>query len=471
MNAQLNFQQFVKDNQGNLISFLHNDTLISKVVVDICGEYFTCKSSVSDCKIIGFYYFSDCKMFEKKHPLIEVLERNRFVVIKTFDIYEFIEYISGESGSFICKPLNKSYPNVIVTKLNSDIQEVWATVHTKYTKVYPYQVFSSIDKVINDSEKVNTTLEKLNNSFDNIFKNVDKNDGHFEESYPNGKYKRTGFYKNGKLHGVYKEWFESGKPSLYIKYNEDKIDGEYILYNKDATIKLYQLVKGDIRADIEIGNEQDFYKCYYLNPFLCKFLGLNIDKKYPKNNIIKSVFSYCFNLVNPKDKTEIIPDEKLDYLIGGEFGKRITFTELQKILNKYFCSPDEIPDNNKIQYQLIQDHAEKFVEIEYCFREYAPNTITKFLDALGNIKKSHFSLEKLEDFRTIFEELKDELLPQIQNFKEDIQLQALLKRFIEFVILVSQNSSARDYAELLLEHVNDLMTEDGKKEYDDQFNN
>jgi hypothetical protein len=62
---QTNFQQFVSSNQGKLITFLHNDKQVSKVVSDIQGEYFTGKTNVSDAKIDGFYYFSDCKMIKE----------------------------------------------------------------------------------------------------------------------------------------------------------------------------------------------------------------------------------------------------------------------------------------------------------------------------------------------------------------------------------------------------------------------
>ena len=76
---QAQFKQFVKDNQGKLIQFLHNDVFVSKFVVDIQDEYFTCKSYSSDSKIDGFYYFSDCKIHE--HPLISVLDKHKITVL------------------------------------------------------------------------------------------------------------------------------------------------------------------------------------------------------------------------------------------------------------------------------------------------------------------------------------------------------------------------------------------------------
>jgi hypothetical protein len=172
MNAQLNstnFQQFVCSNQGKLITFLHNDQKISKVVVDIQGEYFTGKTNVSDAKIDGFYYFSDCKMVEV-HPLIAVLEKHRFVNLKSFNKYEFVEFISGLSGSFACKPLNEIYPKVIATKLTSDIEEAWTVVDGHYKIVYSksLQEFRneiSLEDVLSSNKDVTieTTLERFPN--------------------------------------------------------------------------------------------------------------------------------------------------------------------------------------------------------------------------------------------------------------------------------------------------------------------
>ena len=71
MNAQINstnFQQFVSDNKGKLITFLHNDNKVSKVVVDVCSEYFTAKANETDVKIDGFYYFQNVRpLFLMKH--------------------------------------------------------------------------------------------------------------------------------------------------------------------------------------------------------------------------------------------------------------------------------------------------------------------------------------------------------------------------------------------------------------------
>ena len=80
---QTNFQQFVSSNQGKLITFLHNDKPVSKVVSDIQGEYFTGKTNVSDAKIDDLYYFSDCKMIDEDRPLEDVLSSNKDVTIET----------------------------------------------------------------------------------------------------------------------------------------------------------------------------------------------------------------------------------------------------------------------------------------------------------------------------------------------------------------------------------------------------
>ena len=344
---QTNIQQFVKDNQGSLITFLHNFKRVSKVVVDIQGEYFTGKSQVSDAKIDGFYYFSDCRMLYD-HPLVEILEKHNVSVLNLsigrsciFKYNHYDDYDSMINGT--C--LTTSQP--VGFHIDS-IKEAWAIVmiDSKYTKVYPPVSSKPMDKlasyfeaqnnVKNACEKVNNTLEKLNNSFDKIFKSIDKENSPFTESYPNGVLKCMGTYKNGKLHGNYQEWFDNGKQSIEFEYNEGKIDGNRIVYNRNGDILSYEIVKGDIIVKIEV--EEDFHKQYYISPFLRRFLGLKKSEKYPKKDIIKSVFTYCFNLVNPNNKTEIIPDGKLYDLIAGEFGKRITFSELQRKINRHLFS-------------------------------------------------------------------------------------------------------------------------------------
>lgn len=634
MNAQTNstnFQQFVNENKGKLITFKHNDTLVSKVVVDVCGEYFTGKINESDAKIDGFYYFSDCKMVESKHPLIEVLEKYRFVILRQINTGAdfMIEYISNNGDRFNAKNLAIRYNNSFLSTKLMDIGEVWVIVDGKYTSVWktadtiardgdskygalekvlkenkgcnvatksgtwcnfnfhslnngfvigdclntptaimannivsvdskdgkrvytsdeilpePSQpmdklssYFDSHNKVSNACEKVNNSLDKLNKAFDKVFPTIDKTpkDGHFEDSYPNGKLKRMGEYKNGKLHGKYQEWSDTGNLSLYAEYNEGKLNGKYILYYEDGTINCYMIVKDGVNVEVKVGNNDDFHRPCRLSPFLREFLGIKEDIKCVRKDITERVIEYCMQHVNPKDKTKIIPDGKIYHLIGGEFGKQITFFELQKILDKHFLkdeltekekdiietlknnkcvtiksksdfvwenfifnsiegrfvlgdcygNPTSINLNNiatvepsqnssdidKEQYNLIKEHAKMFIDIFYDLGGYAPNTINKFLNKLLFIKERDFSLEELKEFRASFEELRDELLPQIKNtFKKDPTFQALLKRFVEFSLLIlTENSIHKDHIKTLLININNKMSVAGRKEYNEWF--
>jgi len=137
MNAQTHFQQFVSSNKGKLITFKHQGVDISKYVVDVCGEYFTCKERETDAKIDGFYYFSDCD----KPTLIETLARHRYVVLigkKSPMCDAFFEYkYCKEANStlmVIGKQMSETNPDVGYAA--PYIGEVWAIVEGKYTKVW-----------------------------------------------------------------------------------------------------------------------------------------------------------------------------------------------------------------------------------------------------------------------------------------------------------------------------------------------
>jgi len=141
MQAQTNFQQFVSSNKGKLITFIHQGADISKYVVDVCGEYFTCKERQTDAKIDSFYYFADCEMY--KPTLIETLAKHRYVVLirekspmGMGDV--FFEYNDCKEANntlmVIGKQLSATNPDVGYAARY--IGEVWAIVEGKYTKVW-----------------------------------------------------------------------------------------------------------------------------------------------------------------------------------------------------------------------------------------------------------------------------------------------------------------------------------------------
>jgi hypothetical protein len=142
MNAQLNstnFQQFVASNKGKKITFKHVDALgsttgteISKVVVDVCGDYFTCKNQESDVKIDGFYYFSDCQPVN--NSLIDVLQKHKVVVIKCFHVDYIFRY--SHTTDNVIYGVNLNTTNNLSFSIEGSIKEVWSIVDCKYSQVW-----------------------------------------------------------------------------------------------------------------------------------------------------------------------------------------------------------------------------------------------------------------------------------------------------------------------------------------------
>ena len=136
MNA-INFQQFVSSNQGKLITFKRQGATISKYVVDVCGEYFTCNGT--DAKIDGVYYFAECEMY--KPSLIETLARHRYVVLigkksPMCDAFFEYEYCKEANSTLMVIGKQLSAENPEVGYAAPYIGEVWAIVEGKYTKVW-----------------------------------------------------------------------------------------------------------------------------------------------------------------------------------------------------------------------------------------------------------------------------------------------------------------------------------------------
>jgi hypothetical protein len=218
---QTNFQQFVSSNQGKLITFLHNDQRVSKVVVDIQGEYFTGKTNVSDAKIDGFYYFSDCKMVDESHPLISVLEKHRFVLLKDDNwgeiMFEYVEqYYEGRIEG---KTLDSNYPNSFMSTAINNVEEVWAMVNGKYTLVYhkPTQEFRneiSLEDVLSSNKDV--TIYTPGKAFCNFkFECIDKG---LIRGTPS-----SGVYTGIDVKCVKRVLSKDGK-ELYVNISDDKED-------------------------------------------------------------------------------------------------------------------------------------------------------------------------------------------------------------------------------------------------------
>ena len=156
---QAQFKQFVKDNQGKLIQFLHNGVFVSKFVADIQREYFTCNSTTFDSRIDGFYYFSDCKIHE--HPLISVLDKHKITVLNLSTgnsvMFKYTLYCFGKLNG-TC--LTSSQP--LSFHIDS-IKDVWSIVDGKYTKVYPLQeaTYNTVESALRDHKNVVLGYSKM----------------------------------------------------------------------------------------------------------------------------------------------------------------------------------------------------------------------------------------------------------------------------------------------------------------------
>ncbi|UKN00281.1 hypothetical protein K6119_11100 [Paracrocinitomix mangrovi] len=100
--------------------------------------------------------------------------------------------------------------------------------------------------------------ENGNIAFEGSFDANGKHEGLWKAYYENGKPKSTFTYKNGLLQGPASIYYpESGKISAKVNYINDKKEGEEIWYNEDGTIDYIQHFKNDIL-------EGD-YKSYFSN--------------------------------------------------------------------------------------------------------------------------------------------------------------------------------------------------------------
>lgn len=94
---------------------------------------------------------------------------------------------------------------------------------------------------------------------------------------------------------------------------------------------------------------------------LQKFLG---SKELPRTQVVKMIWQYIkeHDLQNPKDRREILCDEKMEPI----FGKKMTMFSMNKLLTKHLFNPDEIVKHEEEQKQT----PEKEIKLE---NESLPN--------------------------------------------------------------------------------------------------
>jgi len=79
----------------------------------------------------------------------------------------------------------------------------------------------------------------------------------------------------------------------------------------------------------------------YLSNDLCDFLEIEHNSKMPRTEVTQYLISYIseHNLINPKKKTQIIPDEKLLKLLGNDIDlSTLTRFTIQKYMNCHYLS-------------------------------------------------------------------------------------------------------------------------------------
>lgn len=388
MNAN-NFQQFVSSNQGKLITFKHQGADISKYVVDVCGEYFTCKGRETDAKIDGFYYFSDCEMY--KPTLIEALTRHRYVVLigkKSPMCDAFFEYkYCKEANStlmVIGKQLSATNPDVGYAA--PYIGEVWAIVEGKYTKVW---------------EKTNDTLfingDDLKNigviKFDSISEGTKKQSREEEIKEEKVSEKDTGAsgpvkieyrgkekiveimnectHKNGKKYIWVRDLSDNGKTKTLFKEYVKYIDGKIDKVNENGRREEYTLKEGkregeykrwyksgqlEIQCHNKEGKREGEYKVWHEN-------GKLDSQCYYKNGKLEGEYK-CWNengqtwIQSYYKEGEIDGEYKSWYFTGklaihcyykeGKLEGEYKGWDFQGILNKHY-----LYKNNEIVQNLL----------------------------------------------------------------------------------------------------------------------
>ena len=98
-----------------------------------------------------------------------------------------------------------------------------------------------------------------------------KLDGLFEEFYPNGNLKWKTIYKNGKIHGELKQFFKDKSLMTQTNYKEQEIDGEYVTFFQDG--------KKRIEGNYIMGKLACEYKEWHANGKLSLHSYYKVGKK------------------------------------------------------------------------------------------------------------------------------------------------------------------------------------------------
>ena len=114
---------------------------------------------------------------------------------------------------------------------------------------------------------------------------------------------------------------------VFIELNTDlnKIENNFNNYIKNISKPKQKSKKGFARPT-SISSE------------LADFLNLSYDTKISRTDVTKLLSQYIKdnNLQNTLDKKQIIPDENLSKILDLDENKKLTYFNIQKLLNKHF---------------------------------------------------------------------------------------------------------------------------------------
>ncbi len=126
-----------------------------------------------------------------------------------------------------------------------------------------------------------------------------KKEGEYKMWHPNGKIKRQGYYKEGKLEGEFKCWWDNGQLHIQGYYKEGKLEGECKNWLENGQI-LEQLYYKEGKLEEEYKNWRDngqlWIQCYYKGGKVdgeCKMFHLTGElyahKIYKNGEVIKDL--------------------------------------------------------------------------------------------------------------------------------------------------------------------------------------
>lgn len=447
MNAQLNstnFQQFVASNKGKKITFKHNDTEISKVVVDVCGDYFTCKNQESDAKIDGFYYFSECQPVNES--LIDVLQKHKVVVIKCFHV-DYIFRYSHTTGNVIYG-VNLNTTNNLSFSIEGSIKEVWAIVDCKYSQVWkeedkeeqpvvpkeqpvasqPLQCETDIQKIISTNK--NTTVVTRSRTYNN-FCFVSQN-------------KKVVV---GESNGIATAFPIDNILSITSS------EGSLLYLNKEQPV----VPKEQPVASQPLENFTDLY-------------SLN---KSPEDDIVKVLSSYSNCTVNTPlnvfNNFNFMSKDK-NIIRGTVKGHPISFST-KSVLSI-------IADGKTVylhKYEEVHKEKRRFDAFKAMGKEWiilTENFNTDVSDKFGKVIKrmmvEEYSPELYNEFCSSYESLRTEVSKNMKQFKSLPQIQAISKRLAELTNACKKVCDDEPIDDLV-EKINKLMSVEGKNKYSALF--